>query len=66
MHIPTSPSGQAGDAAAPLPTVVHLSIRPVPPTGIKDAPKKKNIRRATVEEGEDVVPPGCCSGCTIC
>lgn len=61
-HIPNS--AQASEP--PLPTVVHLSIRPCPPPGGKDTPKKKGIRRGTLEEGEETVAPGCCSGCVIC
>ncbi|KIP02149.1 hypothetical protein PHLGIDRAFT_20517 [Phlebiopsis gigantea 11061_1 CR5-6] len=64
-HIPASCSAQASDVAAANATVVHLSVRSIPPTGIKDAPKKKSIGRSNIEQGEDAETPGCCTGCVI-
>lgn len=64
-HIPTPSAAPASDTTPPHSTVVHLSIRPVPPTGVKDTPKKKHARGGAVEEGEHVGTSGCCAGCVI-
>lgn len=67
-HIPNSTSAQTTEAVPAMPTVVHLSIRPYPPPGVKDTPKKKGLRHSgsMVDEREDAGSQGCCSGCVIC
>jgi len=67
-HIANATSAQTNEAAPPVPTVVHLSIRPCPPPGAKDTPKKKSVRRSgsMAEEGVEEGNQGCCSGCVIC
>ena len=64
-HIPNTTSGQSGEATPPTPTVVHLSIRPCPPAGSKDTPKKKSMRRSggMADEGQEAGGQGCCSKC---
>lgn len=67
-YIPNSTSAQSSESMTPAPTVVHLSIRPCPPPGAKDTPKKKSIRRggSMSEVDEEAGSQGCCSGCVIC
>ncbi|GJE86776.1 ubiquitin-related domain-containing protein [Phanerochaete sordida] len=67
-HIPNTTSGQASEETPAQPTVVHLSIRPCPPSGAKDVPKKKSMRRggSVAEVGEEVGGQGCCSACVVC
>ncbi|KAI0337656.1 hypothetical protein BDW22DRAFT_1433188 [Trametopsis cervina] len=69
VGFPTQTQSPAGGSMspAPLPTIVHLSIRSHPPAGVRDAPKKMNLLRSSTTEGEGgVQSAGCCSGCILC
>ncbi|KAF8579661.1 hypothetical protein K439DRAFT_1394495 [Ramaria rubella] len=81
IHNPLSPSGPglsasipaaspSSPATPPQSTIVHLSIRPVPPPGETDDFKKKK-RRLTSSSSSGAVDgdgerTGCCAGCVIC
>jgi hypothetical protein len=54
---------------AAVPTIVHLSIRPVPPPEEGTGLKKRRSRRAPSSvnpESGEVEEAGCCAGCIIC
>ncbi|KAF8526573.1 ubiquitin-related domain-containing protein [Hysterangium stoloniferum] len=50
-------------------TIVHLSIRPIPPASEKDDLKKKKRRIGTASQNDpdtDGEQAGCCASCVIC
>lgn len=75
LSFPTSLSS----SSSPLPTIVHLSIRPSNISTVDDTMKKRRLSNAfsrrgalsadtetAPESADDAVGRGCCCGCTIC